>query len=243
MSDVMLANFREEQSAKIPALALLSNLEYQFIPPGECLAERGSLSTVILPKVLRQLLSEKTFPFMGRQHPLSPAAIDKIVHELSTPAMNEGLRAANEKLYNALTYGIGVTEFVDGKKANPTIQIIDWEQPENNVYHFTEELEVENSQGTGKRIPDIVCFVNGLPWVVIEAKRPDASSEAKPTVSEGISQNIRNQKVDEIPHLFAYSQLLLSVNGMTGFMVPAVHQRSSGRNGKKRKLRKLSLFT
>ena len=75
---------------------------------------------------------------------------------------------------------------------------------------------MENSQGTGKRIPDLVCFVNGLPWVVIEAKRPDSSTEGKPTVTEGISQNIRNQKIDEIPHLFAYSQLLLSVNGHEG---------------------------
>ena len=212
----VLANFKEEQSAKIPALTLLTNLGYQFVPPSECLAQRGSLSTVILPQVLRGLLAKKTFPFMGKEHPLSSAAIDKIVHELATPAMNEGLKAANEKLYNALTYGIGITEFVGGKKASPTIQIIDWETPENNVYHFTEELEVENSQGTGKRIPDLVCFVNGLPWVVIEAKRPDSSTEGKPTVSEGISQNIRNQKVGEIPHLFAYSQLLLSVNGHEG---------------------------
>ncbi|WP_281646272.1 HsdR family type I site-specific deoxyribonuclease [Parendozoicomonas sp. Alg238-R29] len=215
MIDV-LPSFKEEQSAKIPALTLLTNLGYQFIPPSECLAQRGNPSTVLLPEVLRSLLAKKTFPFMGKEHPLSTAAIDKIVHELSNPAMNEGLRAANEKLYNALTYGIGVTEFVDGKKANPTIQIIDWGTPENNVFHFTEELEVENSQGTGKRIPDIVCFVNGLPWVVIEAKRPDSSTEGKPTVSEGISQNIRNQKVDEIPHLFAYSQLLLSINGNDG---------------------------
>lgn len=51
---------------------------------------------------------------------------------------------------------------------------------------------------------------------MIEAKRPDSSHEGKPTVSEGISQNIRNQKNDEIPHLFAYSQLLLSVNGNDG---------------------------
>ncbi|MGF1760448.1 HsdR family type I site-specific deoxyribonuclease [Photobacterium sagamiensis] len=211
-----IANFKEEQSAKIPALTLLTNLGYQFIPPSECLAQRGRLSTVILPKVLREILTKKTFAFMGKEYPLSTAAIDKIVHELASPAMNEGLKSANEKLYNVLTYGIGVTEFVNGKKANPTIQIIDWEAPENNVYHFTEELEVENTHGTGKRIPDVVCFVNGLPWVVIEAKRPDSSTEGKPTVSEGISQNIRNQKVDEIPHLFAYSQLLLSVNGHEG---------------------------
>jgi len=211
-----LPNFREEQSAKIPALILLTNLGYEFIPPNQCLGQRGNLSTVILPNMLRKVLATKTYSFIGKEHRLSLASIDKIVNELATPAMNEGLKAANEKLYNALTYGISVTEFIDGKKANPTIQVIDWEVPDNNSYHFTEELEVENAYGTGKRIPDIVCFVNGLPWVVIEAKRPDSSTEGKPTVSEGISQNIRNQKVDEIPHLFAYSQLLLSVNGNEG---------------------------
>ncbi|MDW3048513.1 HsdR family type I site-specific deoxyribonuclease [Vibrio sp. Vb1554] len=211
-----LPNFREEQSAKIPALTLLTNLGYQFIPPSECVVKRGNLSTVILPDVLRDVLKHKTFSFMGKDRQLSDAAMDKIVHELANPAMNEGLKAANEKLYNALTYGISVTEFVEGKKANPTIDIIDWQNPENNQFHFTEELEVENAHGTGKRIPDIVCFVNGLPWVVIEAKRPDSSHEGKPTVAEGISQNIRNQKVDEIPHLFAYSQLLMSVNGNEG---------------------------
>ncbi|MEZ8857244.1 type I restriction endonuclease subunit R [Vibrio atlanticus] len=209
-------NFREEQSAKIPALTLLTNLGYTFIPPNECSVKRGSQSVVILPDVLRDVLKHKTYTFMGKKHKLSEAAINKIIHELANPAMNEGLKSANEKLYNALTYGISVTEFVDGKKANPTIDIIDWETPKNNKYHFTEELEVENAYGTGKRIPDVVCFVNGLPWVVIEAKRPDSSSEGKPTVSEGISQNIRNQKVDEIPHLFAYSQLLVSVNGHEG---------------------------
>lgn len=211
-----LPNFREEQSAKIPALTLLSNLGYQFIPPSECVVKRGNLSNVILPDVLRSVLKHKTYSFMGKEHKLSEAAIDKIVHELANPAMNEGLKAANEKLYNALTYGIGVTEFINGKKASPTINVIDWEIPENNQFHFTEELEVENAHGTGKRIPDIVCFVNGLPWVVIEAKRPDSSHEGKPTVTEGISQNIRNQKVDEIPHLFAYSQLVMSVNGHDG---------------------------
>lgn len=211
-----IANFKEEQSAKIPALALLTHLGYQFIPTSECSIQRGRLSTVILPNVLRKVLSKKTFSFMGKDHLLSAASIDKIVHELASPAMNEGLKAANEKLYNILTYGIGVTEFIDGKKANPTIQIIEWEKPERNVFHFTEELKVENTHGTDHRIPDIVCFVNGLPWVVIEAKRPDSSKEGKPTVAEGISQNIRNQKVDEIPHLFAYSQLLLSINGHEG---------------------------
>src|SRR5690606_17681181 len=54
------------------------------------------------------------------------------------------------------------------------------------------------------------------PLVVIEAKRPDGNSQKGPTINEGISQCLRNQRHDEIPRLFAYSQLLLSINGNEG---------------------------
>ncbi|HQR96285.1 MAG TPA: type I restriction endonuclease, partial [Thiotrichales bacterium] len=211
-----IAKFHEEVSAKLPALTLLTNLGYQFLSPAQALAMRESLSSVVLVDVLREVLQQKSIDFQGRRYPLSDAAIYNIIHQLSHPAMNEGLRIANEKLYDTLTYGINITEFIEGKKVHATIQLIDWEVPSNNRFHFTEEFEVLNTHGIGKRIPDIVCFVNGLPWVVIEAKRPDASHTGKPTVEEGISQNIRNQKVDEIPHLFAYTQLLLAVNGHEG---------------------------
>ena len=217
-----IANFKEEFSSKIPALALLSSLNYKFIPPAKCEVLRGnadaevkSSSQVMLLSIMRKFLAKQTFPFSGKKHLLSEAAIDKIIHGLN-PAMNEGLKGANEKLYNAMTYGVGITEFIDGKKVSPTIQLIDWNNIGNNNFHFTEEMVIQNSEGTGNRIPDIVCFVNGLPWVVIEAKRPDSKHENKSSVFEGISQNIRNQGQAEIPHLFAYSQLLLAVNGHEG---------------------------
>lgn len=215
-------NFQEEFSAKIPALTLLTNLGYTFIPPSECESLRGntlagnkSTHQVVLLPVMRAFLAKQTFSFAGKQHALSEAAIDKVMHELN-PAMNLGLKAANEKIYNALMYGVSVTEFIDGKKASPTIRLIDWHNIDNNQFHFTEELVVQNAEGTGNRIPDIVCFVNGLPLVVIEAKRPDSNKEGKSTNAEAISQHIRNQGQAEIPHLYAYSQLLLAVNGHEG---------------------------
>lgn len=216
-------NFAEEFSAKVPALTLLANLGYTFIPPSECEALRGntlasekkSTHQVVLLPVMRAFLAKQTFSFAGKQHTLSEAAIDKVMHELN-PAMNLGLKAANEKIYNALMYGVSVTEFIDGKKASPTIKLIDWHNLDNNQFHFTEELVVQNAEGTGNRIPDIVCFVNGLPLVVIEAKRPDSNKEGKSTNAEAISQHIRNQGQAEIPHLYAYSQLLLAVNGHEG---------------------------
>lgn len=119
-------------------------------------------------------------------------------------------------MYNHLLYGIALTEFVDGKKVNPTVALIDWAHPENNRFHFTEEFTVLRSGGAETRRPDIVCFVNGIPLAVIEAKRPDGHGNKGPTTDEGISQSIRNQRNDEIPQLFAYSQLLLSINGHDG---------------------------
>lgn len=221
--DKQTPNFQEEFSAKIPALTLLTNLGYTFITPSECEALRGntlanekrSTHQVILLPIMRAFLAKQTFSFAGKQHTLSEAAIDKVMHELN-PAMNLGVKAANEKIYNALMYGVSVTEFIDGKKASPTIKLIDWHNLDNNQFHFTEELVVQNAEGTGNRIPDIVCFVNGLPLVVIEAKRPDSNKEGKSTNAEAISQHIRNQGQAEIPHLYAYSQLLLAVNGHEG---------------------------
>lgn len=218
-----IASFKEEYSSKLPALTLLTNLGYTFIPPSECEALRGntlasekkSTHQVILLPVMRAFLAKQTFSFAGKQHTLSEAAIDKVMHELN-PAMNLGLKAANEKIYNALMYGVSVTEFIAGKKASPTIKLIDWHNIDNNQFHFTEELVVQNAEGTGNRIPDIVCFVNGLPLVVVEAKRPDSNKEGKSTNAEAISQHIRNQGQAEIPHLYAYSQLLLAVNGHEG---------------------------
>ncbi|MGL6160876.1 type I restriction endonuclease subunit R [Microbulbifer sp.] len=209
--------FEEEYSAKLPALTLLTNLGWSFLSPAEALAARGGRQDeVVLRAELRRQLQKRRFTFAGREHALSDKTIDNLVAELCSPALNEGLNTANERLYNHLLYGISVTEFVDGKKANPTIALIDWQNPANNSFLFTEEFSVTRSGGVESRRPDIVCFVNGLPLVVIEAKRPDGRANKGPTIDEGVSQCLRNQRHDEIPLLFAYSQLLLSINGAEG---------------------------
>ena len=216
-------NYQEEFSSKIPALTLLTTLGYQFIPPSQCNAMRSNkllginkaTNQVVLLPIMHAFLAKQTFTFEGTPHHLSDSAIDKIMHELN-PAMNLGLQLANEKLYNAMLYGVTVTEFIDGKRTSQTISLIDWDNIDNNSFHFTEEMVVQNAEGTGNVIPDIVCFVNGLPLVVIEAKRPDSSREWQSTNAQAVSQHIRNQGQKQIPHLFAYSQLLLAVNGNDG---------------------------
>jgi type I restriction enzyme, R subunit len=207
---------KEAYSAHIPALRVLSAMGWEYLSSTACLTARGSTQDVVLTNVLVEQLRNRRFEYKGQFYPLSTNAIDQIVRELAAPPLHEGLLTANEKLYNKLTLGITVTEFVDGKKHNPTVSVIDWDDPSANSFIVTEEFEVMSAGGTHPRRPDLVCFVNGLPLVIIEAKRPDSGNPNKSMIDEGISQNIRNQKNDEIPKLFAYSQLLLSISGTDG---------------------------
>ncbi|MBQ0782139.1 MAG: type I restriction endonuclease subunit R, partial [Thalassolituus oleivorans] len=117
--------FQEEYSAKLPALALLTNLGWTFLSPEEALRKRGNqYDQVVLRDILRDELKKRTFTFAGHVHSLSDKAIDNLIAEVCSPALNEGLLTANERLYNHLLYGISVTEFVDGRKANPTVALI-----------------------------------------------------------------------------------------------------------------------
>ena len=217
MNQPYTPKFQEEYSAKIPALTLLTSLGWTFLSPKQIMDYRGyKQDEVVLRPVLREELSKRSFMAGGKICQLSEKALDNLISQVCSPALNEGLLKANERMYNHLLYGIAVTEFVDGKKVNPTIALIDWEHPENNQFHFTEEFTVLRSGGVETRRPDIVCFVNGIPLAVIEAKSPAGHGKKGPTIDEGISQSIRNQFNDEIPQLFVYSQLLLSINGHDG---------------------------
>lgn len=217
-----LPKFEEEYIAKLPALTLMTNMGWSFLSPEQALAARGGkLDQVVLRDELHRVLKTRRFHYAGSDHPLSEKSIENIISEVCSPALNEGLRQANQRMHNHLLYGITVTEFVDGRKTSQTVELVDWKNIANNSFLVTEEFRVTRTGGIGSshydcRKPDIVGFVNGIPMVVIEAKRPVSQGKKGPTIEEGISQNLRNQMHDEIPHLFVYSQILLSINGNDG---------------------------
>ncbi|MBY8977394.1 type I restriction endonuclease subunit R [Rhodobacteraceae bacterium NNCM2] len=215
MSD-RVPDTREEAAAKLPALHVLMAMGWEYLSPSECLNLRGSERAVLLEPVLRQWLGAHRFDYKGATYPLSSAGIDQVIRTISSTDLGEGLIQANKAIFQHLTLGITVTEFVDGQRTSVTVPLIDWAKVEANRFQVTEELSVERPGGRGHYRPDIVCYVNGIPLAVIEAKRPVSSTKTAAMVDEGISQHLRNQMGDGIQDLYAYSQLLLSISGVEG---------------------------
>lgn len=203
-------SFKEDHISLIPALQLLLKSGFQYLTPDEALQLRGNKTTnVILEDVLRKQLKEinsiqvsatKTSIFTREN-------IERGILALKDLPMNEGYIHACEAAYNLITLGKALEQSIDGDKKSFTLRYIDWENIENNVFHVTNEYSVMRSTSKDHYRPDLVLFVNGIPFSIIECKRPDMKEPLK----QAISQHLRNQQDDGIRQLYVYSQLTLSL--------------------------------
>ncbi|MDB4777830.1 HsdR family type I site-specific deoxyribonuclease [bacterium] len=203
-----VSEFLEDLVSQIPALHLLQQMGYRYLTPLESLSARGGKrSKVVLDDILNQQLRViNKIGFKGNTYEFTDGNIKDAI-EAITSIQFDGLVSSNGEVFDLLTLGKSLERTIDGNKKSFTINYIDWDTPSNNVFHITDEYEVERTATHETRRPDIVLFVNGIPFVVIECKRPDL----KDALEQGISQNLRNQRTDEIPRLFIYSQLLMSI--------------------------------
>lgn len=189
-----------------PALEVLQRLGYTQIPTEQAEQMRGNLYNVLLRDVLEdQLRKINRYEYKNEYYAFSENNIQQAIRDLDEPLTN-GLVKANEAIYETFMLGRSYTEFLpDGSKQSFTLQFIDWDNIENNVFHVVEEFSVERADGKLVR-PDIVLFINGIPLAVIECKKASIS------MNQGISQMIRNQKKEYIPQLFKFVQIVMATN-------------------------------
>jgi type I restriction enzyme R subunit len=149
--------------------------------------------------LLRTYLSEKK----GYTETL----IGKALYELNKAAgdQNKNLYDINKGVYSLLRYGVKVREEVG--ENTQTVELIDWKYPLKNNFAFAEEVTVK---GEHDKRPDIVLYVNGIALGTLELKRSTIS------VTEGIRQNLDNQKPIFIKQFFATVQLVMAGNDTEG---------------------------
>lgn len=200
----------EEGGVQLPAIMTLARLGWRYVSRAEGEAQRrGRLEQVILEAVLAdRMVAINRIHQRGKTHAVPDEAARELIEKLKEAASDRaiGLMPANERVTNLLKLGESVDVEVDGEKRGRQLKFIDWDTPENNLFHMTAEFPVRRERREDTRRPDIVLFVNGIPLVVIEVKCSAIETQ------QGISQQLRNQAPDEIPRLFTVSQMLIAAN-------------------------------
>lgn len=148
----------------------------------------------------------------------NPKIIDKAINKFKRIAndQSKSLYGVNREVYGLLRYGVKVKE--DVGENYQTVWLIDWGKPENNHFVIAEEVTI---RGKRTKRPDIVLYVNGIALGVLELKRSIIS------VSEGIRQNIGNQKDEFIKDFFATIQFVMAGNDTEGLRYGTIEAEES----------------
>lgn len=201
-------HFDEAKQSQLPALEMLLAMGYSYISRDEVLRERGGdTSNFILGNIAyTKLMDINEYDVDGKSYKFSEKDVRDAVDELEH-IQYEGLIDTAQKIYNIImptSGGKTIRVRIGSKTVSKNFRFIDFEHPENNAFHVTAEYVASGKQNIR---PDIVCFVNGIPFAVIENKKSSVD------VKEALDQMKRNQGPEFCPKLYTYTQLLVGTNG------------------------------
>ncbi|MFN8586487.1 MAG: type I restriction endonuclease subunit R [Candidatus Eisenbacteria bacterium] len=198
-------DYTEDQLVEQPAIGLFAELGWQTVSAmEEVLGPEGTLGRETKDEVV---LVDRLRAALLRLNPGLPE--DEIVHaveELSRDRSAMSLEAANRELYGLLKQGVPLKhpDPAQGESDSARIRVLDWEHPDQNDFLLVSQLTVVGTLYTCR--PDLVGFVNGLPLLVVELKKPAVPARA------AFDENLTHYK-REIPQLLRYNAIMIASNG------------------------------
>ena len=145
--------------------------------------------------------------FLKEKQGYTEDQINKALYEFDKIAgdQSRSLYDINKDVDELLRYGVKVR--MDAGENAENFWLIDWKHPERNQFGIAGEVTI---LGENTKRPDIVLYVNGIALAVLELKRSTVS------VSEGIRQNLDNQKSLFIKPFFTTMQIVMAGNDTQG---------------------------
>ena len=203
------AGFNEDELVEKPSIAVLANLGWRTASgSGETFGARGSLgretrSDVTLSVTLRQSLARLNAD-------LPAEALEAALQELTRDRAAMGFVAANRELWTLMRDGVPVSVADATRESSlrtERVRVIDWNTVEANDFLLVSQLTIAGTLYTCR--PDLIGFVNGLPWVVIELKKPGVPAK------QAFDGNLTSYKHTHngVPQLFWSNALLIASNG------------------------------
>lgn len=203
-----MLDLKEKELVEDPATEILTKyLKWTELPAKNAETMRGSKKEVILYPILRESI-RRLNPWINDEN------LEQVVRALTRVIATSEIET-NEKCYDMIQRGITVRQDTHdglGLKGRD-VKIIDYDNPDNNQYHFVRQFRIEyrvEHLKEKENTPDLVLFVNGIPIIVIECKSPTLQ---KP-LDEGRKQVFRYQECHDkyrglgCPQLFHTVQMI-----------------------------------
>ena len=193
-----------ENNLEQTALSWFASLGYAVesgpaVSPGEPGAERENFDQVFLLGRLRNALENI--------NPNIPSdTVDEAIAKITIPD-SPSLIENNRRFHRMLTDGVDVSYMRDGREVHDKVWLLDLDDVENNDWLVVNQFTIiENKKN---RRPDILVFINGLPFSVIELKNP---TDEKATIRHAYNQLLTYK--NDIASLFTYNELLVISDGL-----------------------------
>ncbi len=171
------------------------------IAPGEPAAERADYREVVLVDRLRAAVAR-----------LNPSLPPDVVEEAVKTVLrseSQSLMSENWRAYRLLTAGVPVQyHAADGSVREVRARLVDWVDVDANDFVAVNQFTVIGHVKRERR-PDVVLFVNGLPLVLMELKRPGE----KNATLKGAFNQVATYRA-QIPDLFTWNQVTVISDGV-----------------------------
>jgi type I restriction enzyme R subunit len=198
--------YKEALTSQVQAIHLCMRLGYKLLSPSEADNLRdGRASEVLLRKVTQRFLKKQSATQShSRSYGFGDAEIERGMQLLRAVDDTAGLAHANQRKYEQICFPPSIDVRVDGQRKSPAMSFVDFEDPGSNEFHVVPEFVVQRRGSEETCRLDLVLFVNGIPFGVIECKR----SGIEQPMRAAINQLRRYQEPAYIEDLFVYAQLL-----------------------------------
>ena len=186
-----------EHALEMSIIELLQNKSYIHQTGSELLREK---SEVLIVDDLKEYL--RTRYALAE---LTESEIDSIILSLHT--VGGTLFEANKSVMSMLIDGF-VFNREDRDKKDIFIELLNYEEPEKNIFKIVNQLEIEG-YNYQIRIPDGIIYVNGLPLVVLEFK---TAIQENTTIMDAYTQ-LTSRYQRDIPEIFKYNAFVVISDG------------------------------
>ena len=199
------AGYGELMLVEQPAIALLELLGWTHANLfAETFGEHGSMGRDSERQVI---LTRRLGAALRHLNPgLPETAYAQAIEQFTQDRSKQLAVNANRDIYRLLKDGVKVSlPDAHGGHALETLRVIDWTEPGNNEFFLASQLWVAGDMY--RRRCDLLGFVNGLPLVFIELKKPSVP------LKSAFDDNLRDYRGQSIPQLFHPNAFILLSNG------------------------------